>query len=209
MECVSVDQVVKGGGVFRRRGRYWPLSVLHLLLIALVLRLRVSPWSLMHMRNNVFACSHALCMAWEEATVLWWTLCPRSCVFFFCAHLCICLCVNWFAISHTVKSTLRFAEGACIVSPVKPLVFSSFIFLAHNAALVTCVLVPLASTVADWSGQSTAPHWPIHLYDWSITDSVCPVVCVFLKSCSWWSLLSVAELIYSVCVFSFSSTIAI
>lgn len=95
-----------GGWGFCRQGRYGPLSALHLLLIALVLRLRVSPWSLMHMRNNVFACSHALCMAREEATVLWWTLCPRSCIFFSCSHLCICLCVSWFAFSHTVKSTL-------------------------------------------------------------------------------------------------------
>lgn len=80
--------------------RYRPLSARHLLLIAPVLRLRVSPWSLMHMRNNVFACSHALFMGREEATVLWWTLSPRSCVSLSYAHLC----VSWIAFSHTVKS---------------------------------------------------------------------------------------------------------
>lgn len=60
---------------------------------------------------------------------------------------------------------------------------SSYIFLAHNAGLVTLAgLVPLACTVADWSGQSTAPHWPVHLDDWLITDSVAPVVVFFWKA---------------------------
>ncbi len=61
MKCVSVDQVVgEGGWRFRKRGRYGPLSARHLLLIALVLRLRVSPWSLMHAWYNVFTCSSCI-----------------------------------------------------------------------------------------------------------------------------------------------------
>lgn len=105
MKCVSADQVVgESGGRFRRQGRYGPLSARHLLLIALVLRLRVSPWSLMHARNNVFTCSHALCMGREGATVLWRTLCPQVlCFFFLC--VCVCLCGSWFAFSHAVKPT--------------------------------------------------------------------------------------------------------
>lgn len=87
MKCVSVYQAVgEGEEELVETGRYGPLSVRHLLLIALVLRLRVSPWSLMHARNNVFTCSHAICMGRDEATVLWRSFCPQVLCF-----LCVCV----------------------------------------------------------------------------------------------------------------------
>lgn len=311
MKCVSADQAVGDGwgwgwGV-PRRGRYRPLSVRHLLLIALVLRLRVSPWSLMHARNNVFTCSHALCMHREEATVLWRTLCPQVLYFLF---VCVCVCVRAdFAFSHAVKSTryqtplrLQGSDGASdnkqyfqclytgrwgcwpsdggwqvsvllrscnqigaqVVSAVKHLVALIY-FLTRSAAIVTWVLwMPLAFClllrwrwsvavkvkvppvvcetpktqrspeagraqkrkvvhrnsfclrifssprlqVADWSSQSRAPHWPIHLHDRSITDSLTAVVLVFPQSHSTWSQLAAQELIYFDYVFPCSSTFA-
>lgn len=76
------------GRKFCRWEMYGPLSVRHLLLIALVLRL----CRLMHVRNNVFTCSHALCMDREEATVLWRTLCPQVlCFLCVCAWVLVCV----------------------------------------------------------------------------------------------------------------------
>lgn len=107
MKCVSADQVVgEGWWRLRRGGTCGPLCTHHLFLIALVLRLRVSRWSLMHARNNVFTCSSCIMHGPGEATVLWRNLCPQVLCFLF-VRACVrtCLCVSWFTFSQAVKST--------------------------------------------------------------------------------------------------------
>lgn len=94
----------------RRQGRCGPLSAHHLLLIALVLRLRVSPWSLMHVRNNVFTCSSCIIHGQGEGYSVVEDPLPTGPVFslcmcvYVCLSVCMSVCVSWFTFSQAVKS---------------------------------------------------------------------------------------------------------
>lgn len=86
MKCVSADQVVGRWAGGSQDWEVWAFTVHHLLLIALVLRLWASPWSLMHVRNNVFTCSHALCMGREGGCSVVEDPLPTGLVF----SVCVC-----------------------------------------------------------------------------------------------------------------------
>lgn len=86
MKCVSADQVVGRWAGGSQDWEVWAFTVHHLLLIALVLRLWASPWSLMHVRINVFTCSHALCMGREGGCSVVEDPLPTGLVF----SVCVC-----------------------------------------------------------------------------------------------------------------------